>query len=166
MGLFGNGPRIGVGVRVLCIDPGAKPGFCLTDDGSYQWVDWREPPQGVLDELVIEDQFAAAHLYRNGKKVRVRRASQMALSFTAGMLFERFPATRKYRIGADAWRRILWPGSVRLTKPVVLARLEPEYGALVADVPKTHRADVLEAVGISAAWARLSQTQKEQYRCG
>ncbi len=151
-------------MRVLCIDPGAKPGFCLTVGGIIVRVDWESLPAPALDELVIEAQFAAAHVYRNGKRVRISRSSQQTLSFTAGRLFERFPAERKYQIQPDAWRRILWPGAVRLTKKVVLARLTPEYGHLVAGFPKTHQADVLEAIGISQAWAKLTAKQKEQYR--
>lgn len=150
----------------LAIDPGAKPGFCLTDDGLVLWTGWQdsgefEPTE--LDELVIEAQFSGP-IYRDGKRVRVSRASQQALSFTAGRLFEHYPAERKYRIAPDAWRRVLWPGAVRLTKTVVLARLRPEYGHLVAGFPKTRQGDVLEAIGIAMAWARLTAAQKEQYR--
>ncbi len=154
-------------MRVLCIDPGAKPGFCVTDEGAIVSLSWVTPeldPDEPLDELVVEAQFAATHVYRNGKRVRISRRSQQSLSFTAGRLFERFPAERKYQIQPDAWRRVLWPGAVRLTKKVVLARLTPEYGHLVAGFPKTHQPDVLEAIGISQAWARLSQAQKEPFR--
>lgn len=151
-------------MRFLAVDPGAKPGFCWWQNGiqcvSYVCEDF----QGVLwDELVVEDQFAAAHLYRNGRRVRVSRKSQMTLAHTAGRLLERFKADRKYRIAPDAWRRVLWPGAVRLTKKVVLARLTPEYGHLVAAMPKSHQGDVLEAVGIAMAWARLTAKQKEPF---
>jgi hypothetical protein len=153
-----------VTLRVLAIDPGAKPGFCYTEDSMIVARGWE--PDGfagfALDELVIEGQFAGP-IYRNGRKVRVSRKSQQTLSFTAGRLFERFHATRKYSISPDQWRRVLWPGAVRLTKPVVLARLAV-YGDLVADIPKTHRGDVLEAIGIAMAWYRLTVAQKEQYR--
>lgn len=146
------------------MDPGANPGFCLTRDGVIAYADWELDDPGVpLDELVIEAQFAGP-IYRNGKRVRVSRKSQQTLSFAAGRLFERFPAKRKYRISPDAWRRVLWPGSVRLTKVVVLARLRPEYGHLVEGFPKGHQGDVLEAVGIAMAWARLTPAQKESYR--
>ncbi len=155
-------------MRVLAIDPGAKPGFCLTVDGAVTDCTYKsavaEQMGWVPDELVVEDQFAAAHIYRNGKRVRVRRSTQMTLSKTAGRLLERFPADRKYEILPDAWRAILWPGAVRLTKKVVLARLTPQYGHLVANFPKTHQPDVLEAIGIAMAWARLSQAQKEPFR--
>lgn len=152
-------------MRCLCVDPGSKPGFCLTDGGVIMWYGYEspDPAELALDELIVEDQFSGA-IYRNGRKVRVSRKSQMTLSHTAGRLFERFPAARKYRIGPDAWRRVLWPGAVRLTKPVVLARLTPEYGHLVEGFPKTHRPDVLESIGIAMAWARLTQAQKESYR--
>ncbi len=151
-------------MRVLCIDPGAKPGFCLVDDDAIVWTGWKGLPVANLDELVVEAQFAAAHVYRNGKRERISRKSQQTLSFTAGRLFERFPAERKYRIAPDAWRRVLWPGAVRLTKKVVLARLTPDYGHLVEGFPKTHQPDVLEAIGIAMAWAKLTAKQKEQYR--
>lgn len=153
-------------MRVLAVDPGARPGFCLTEDGRIKWVSpeadawWPD----ALDELVIENQYPATHIYRDGKRVRVSRKSQQGLSFTAGRLFERFYATRKYRISPDEWRAVLWPGARRLTKAVVLARLRPTYGHLVAGFPKTRQGDVLEAVGIAMAWARLTQEQKEQYR--
>ena len=154
-------------MRVLAIDPGANPGFCVTDGGQIELTSWQADGFEFLtpiDELVVEDQFAAAHVYRNGRRVRVSRKSQMTLAHTAGRLLERYSAERKYRIGPDAWRRVLWPGAVRLTKKVVLARLTPEYGHLVADFPKKHRPDVLEAVGIAMAWARLSAAQKEAFR--
>jgi len=152
-------------VRVLAIDPGAKPGFCLTVDGVVEVAThWSEQAEGLLpDELVIEGQFPGP-IYRNGKRVRVSRKSQQTLSFTAGRLFERFPAERKYSISPDQWRRVLWPGAVRLTKAVVLARLRPAYGHYVADIPKTHQADVLESIGIAVAWGKLTAAQKEPFR--
>lgn len=116
------------------------------------------------DEAVFEAQHSARHLYRNGKRVAIGRKSQSTLSFTAGRLFERFTAERKYRILPDAWRRILWPGSSRLTKTVVLARLRAEYNTLVAHIPKTHQPDCLEAIGIAVAWSRLTPEQKQPYR--
>ncbi len=152
-------------MRVLCIDPGAKPGFCLTQNGGIQCLGWEDDGEyDDVDELVIEDQFAAAYIYRDGKRVKVSRKSQMTLAHTAGRLLERYSAERKYRIAPDAWRRILWPGAVRLTKKVVLARLTPEYGHSVAGFPKTHQGDVLEAIGISQAWAKLTAKQKEAFR--
>jgi hypothetical protein len=131
-------------------------------------VDYR--PEAVaayteFDEAVFEAQHSASHLYRNGKKVRISRKSQSTLGFTAGRLFERLAAGRKYRIPPDDWRRVLWPGSSRLTKTVVLARLRAEYSTLVDHVPKTHQGDCLEAVGIAVAWSRLTPAQKEKYRC-
>lgn len=151
-------------MRILACDPGARPGYCLVENGIIVWAGWENPPAHGLDEFLCEDQYAATHIYRNGRRVRVSRKSQQSLSFTAGRLFERYPAERKYRIAPDAWRRILWPGAVRLTKVVVLARLRPEYGHLVEAFPKKHQPDVLEAVGIAVAWSRLSQEQKETYR--
>ena len=152
-------------MRVLAIDPGANPGFCLTEDGVPVWAGWQYPPTEDLDELVIEGQYAATHIYRNGRRVRVSRSSQQGLSFTAGRLFERFAATRKYRINPSDWRGVLWPGATRLPKPVVLARLRttiPEE--LYRHVPKTHQADVIEAIGISMAWARLTPARKRKYK--
>ncbi len=150
---------------VLAIDPGAKPGFAWFSSGVLQKAGW-EPklfPENGWHEIVHEAQHAAASLWRNGRRVRIRRSSQSTLSFTAGRLFERFKGQRKYRILPDAWRRVLWPGSRRLPKAVVLARLETEYGHLVV-APKGHRGDVLEAVGIGAAWGKLSNEQKELFR--
>lgn len=151
---------------VLACDPGKNAGLCLTLNGVVQWVTAdahvETPP---LDELVVEAQFAAAHIYRNGRRVRVSRATQMTLSHTAGRLLERFAATRKYQILPDAWRAVLWPGSRRLPKKTVLARLTPDYGHLVAKLPtKKAREDVLEAIGIAVAWGKLTQEQKETYR--
>jgi hypothetical protein len=154
-------------MRVLCIDPGAHPGFCLTEAGVIVWygAECERGLPGRLDELVIEDQHSAAHLYRNGRRVRIARKSQMTLAHTAGRLLERFDATRKYRIAPDAWRAVLWPGSRRLPKKTVLARLTPDYGHLVAKLStKKAREDVLEAIGIAAAWGKLTQEQKETYR--
>ncbi len=153
-------------LRVLCIDPGRKAGYCYTSNGGFitAGTSFDVDTDEWIDELVIEDQFAAAHIYRDGKKVHVSRKSQMTLAHTAGRLLERYEAARKYRIAPDAWRRILWPGAVRLTKKVVLARLAPEYGHLVAGFPKTHQGDVLESIGIAMAWAKLTAKQKEGYR--
>lgn len=158
-------------MRVLACDPGAKPGFCVmnTEEPWPYTFDEVTHLAGLVDgheydEAVFEAQHSASHLYRNGKRVAIGRKSQSTLSFTAGRLFERFDAQRKYRILPDAWRRILWPGSCRLTKTVVLARLRAEYNTLVEHLPKGHQGDCLEAVGIAVAWSRLTQAQKEQYR--
>lgn len=152
---------------LLACDPGAKPGFCYVEDGLLLRVSFvpDEFDDMHFDEAVFEAQHSASHLYRNGKRVAIRRKSQSTLSFTAGRLFERFTAERKYRILPDAWRRILWPGSSRLTKPVVLARLRAEYSTLVEHLPKGHQPDVLEAIGIAAAWSLLTEGQKAQYLC-
>lgn len=151
--------------RVLTIDPGANPGFCLVEDGVILRA--THESFGVpfaLDELVIEGQYAATHVYRNGRRVRVSRASQQGLSFTAGRLFERYDAARKYRIQPSQWRSVLWPGATRLPKPVVLARLrtmvDPE---LYAHVPKRNQPDVIEAIGIALAWAKLTPARKRKF---
>lgn len=150
--------------RTLTIDPGANPGFCLVEDGAIILASHEPYDFASLDELVIEGQYAATHIYRNGRRVRVSRASQQGLSFTAGRLFERYPAARKYRINPSDWRAILWPGAKRLPKPVVLARLRTMIDpALYADVPKKNQPDVIEAVGIALAWARLTPAQKKKY---
>lgn len=154
-------------MRVLACDPGAKPGFCIHIGNSKlaTFVPEDVDGWGQFDEAVFEAQHSASSMYRNGKKVRISRKSQSTLGFTAGRLFERFTATRKYRIMPDDWRRILWPGASRLTKTVVLARLRAEYSTLVEHIPKTHQPDCLEAIGIAVAWSKLTQEQKEQYRC-
>ncbi len=153
--------------NVLAIDPGAKPGFAWYRDGLLFRSGW-EPelfPDNGWFEVVHEAQHSAASLYRNGKKVHIRRSSQSTLSFTAGRLFEKFKGQRKYRILPDDWRAVLWPGARRLPKPVVLARLETEVGNLLdPTTPKGHRGDVLEAVGLGLAWSTLSYEQKEKYR--
>lgn len=151
-------------LTVTTIDPGASAGYCTSADGAFTAIGLAPDSAPAVDELVVEDQYAATHIYRNGRRVRVSRKSQQTLSFRAGQLFERYSAERKYRIGPDAWRRILWPGAVRLTKKVVLARLMPKYGHLVADVPAKSRPDVLEAIGMNVAWCRLTPEQKEAYR--
>jgi hypothetical protein len=152
--------------RVLTIDPGANPGFCLIQDGEIQFADHTTVGHYVddLDELIIEGQYAATHIYRNGRRVRVSRASQQGLSFTAGRLFERYPAARKYRIQPSQWRSILWPGATRLPKPVVLARLRTTIDpALYAHVPKKNPPEVIEAIGIALAWAKLTPARKKKY---
>jgi hypothetical protein len=152
--------------RYLFVDPGAKAGYCGIYDGHV--LATHNPdlvPVGHYDEAVFEAQHSGASLYRNGKKIRIARKSQSTLSFTAGRLFERFKADRKYRILPDDWRAVLWPGARRLPKAVVLARLEIEVGELVGpDVPKKNRGDVLEAVGMAKAWGKLSDDQKEEFR--
>lgn len=151
-------------MRVLAIDPGANPGFCITEGGVIMSRSYDPDVYDgeTFDEVVIEGQFSGP-IYRDGKRVRVSRKSQQSLSFTAGRLFQRFPAARKYSIKPDEWRRLCWPGAYRLTKTVVLARLRPAYGHWVVSYPKKHQADVLEAIGIAMAWAGLTQEQKEKY---
>jgi hypothetical protein len=151
-------------VRILAIDPGAKAGYCVVEDGVVVLATHLPDlvPVAGYDEAWFEAQHSAASMYRNGRKVRIARKSQSTLSFTAGRLFERFSAGRKARIMPDDWRAILWPGARRLPKPVVLARLEVEYGHLVT-TPKTYRADVLEAVGIAMAACKLSPAQKVKF---
>lgn len=153
-------------MKVLTIDPGALPGLCYAVDGIIQFVTHApdEMTPVDLDELCLEDQFIRGHIYRAGKRVRVNPKSQITLVRMAERLFLRYDAKRKYRIGADAWRRILWPGSVRLSKPVVLARLRPEFADIVADIPAKNQPDCIEACGIMKAWGRLTAAQKEQFR--
>lgn len=152
-------------LRVLAIDPGEHAGYAASDGvgGLLVTHDPALVPADGWDEAVFEAQHSAASLYRGGRRVRVSRKSQQTLSFTAGRLYERFRATRKYRILPDDWRALLWPGSRRLPKRVVLARLEAEYGHEVPTTGKP-RADVLEARGILAGWATLTQKEKEAYR--
>lgn len=151
---------------LLAIDPGANPGFAWFRDGELVGAsaEWTRLPPGAYDALVIEDQHAATHIYRNGKRVKVARKSQQTLSFTAGRLFERFDAAAKYRIPANAWRRVLWPGAVSIPKRTVLARLVPDWADAVAHVPAKNRPDVLEAIGIGLAWLKLSVDGREAYR--
>lgn len=152
---------------VLACDPGANPGFALFDDqGALVGCDWRPEEYDAVeyDVFIIEDQHAATHLYRDGRRVRVSRKSQQTLSFTAGRLFERFRATYKYRVPANDWRRVLWPGAVRLPKKTVLARLKPAYGDAVEGMGK-HAADVLEAIGIGKAWLAMTDAQRKRYLC-
>lgn len=154
-------------LRVLAIDPGEKAGFAASDGrgGLLVTHDAAVVPVEGWDEVVHEAQHSAASLYRHGRRVRVSRKSQQTLSFTAGRLYEKFPARRRYRILPDDWRALLWPGSRRLPKKVVLARLETLVGDQVpASVPKAHRPDVLEARGILEAWSALTQDEKEAYR--
>lgn len=140
----------------MAVDPGARPGLAVYRDGVLIQAGWRpeEFDDAHYDELVVENQFAAAHIFRNGKKVRVSRASQQTLSWTAGRLFERFSADAKFRVPVDAWRRALWgPTAGRLPKPVVLARGKPLIPpAWWVDVPSAHQADVVEACLIGLAW--------------
>ena len=168
-------------MRVLAIDPGAKPGFCVTQDGIIQWAGWKDTVEvDCFDALVIEDQHAATHIYRDGRKVRVSRASQQGLSFTAGRLFERFDAEKKYRIPVADWRRALWPPGELVTtrawnhpppawkgltapKRTLATRLWYAYGFWVTHLPLTHQVDVLEAIGIAKAWARLTAVQQGKY---
>lgn len=154
--------------RILAIDPGARPGFAVLTDGVITKAGWRpEEFDGVdYDEVVVEDQFAAAHIFRSGKKVRVSRAAQQTLSWTAGRLFERFRAQAKFRVPVSTWRRALWgPSAGRLPKPVVLARgkpLVPE--AWWRDVPASHQPDVIEACLIGLAWA-TKMTHAARKKC-
>ena len=155
-------------LNILHVDPGSKPGFCLTCNGCVnpQLVDYRPEvfEDAEFDELVLEDQHLSNYIYKGGKRTRVSKKSQLTLVRTAERLMMRFKATRRYRILPDAWRALLWPGASRLTKTVVLARLRAEYNTLVEHLPKTHQPDCLEAIGIAVAWSKLSQEQKEKYR--
>lgn len=152
--------------RVLAIDPGAKPGLCLMLDGKHAVADHRPTVFAgqTLDEVVIEDQHLANFIYRDGKRTRVSKKSQLTLVRAAERLLMAFPADNQYRVLPDAWRRVLWPGASRLTKSVVLARLRAEYSTLVDHVPTKNQPDVLEAIGIATAWSTLTQAQKEPYR--
>jgi len=161
-----EGAGVTAALRILAIDPGAKPGLAATDGrGGLAYSHQPDAlPASGWDEVVHEAQHSAASLYRNGRKVRIRRSSQATLSFTAGRLFERFRGARRYRILPDDWRALLWPGARRLPKKVVLARLESQYGDLVVDVPRTNRDDVMEALGILRAWETLAEAPEEKER--
>jgi hypothetical protein len=78
---------------------------------------------------------------------------------TAERLLLRFPAVRAYRIQPDAWRAILWPGSRRLPKKTVLARLRAAEPNLLADLTD----DAVEARGILRAWLTLTPSEKKKY---
>jgi hypothetical protein len=155
---------------ILGVDPGASAGYCLLELGGRGFIaanvllgDVPELlPGEEVDEAVFEAQHSGGYLYRNGRRVRIARKSQNTLSFTAGRLFERVPAKRKFRIQPDDWRALLWPGSRRLPKKVVLARLEALFGGVVLTRGKA-RADVLEATGIAHAWLRVAEKDKEKY---
>jgi len=153
--------------RLLACDPGANPGFAEFEDGELVGCGWKPADfiadGAIYDEFVIEAQHAATHIYRNGRRVAVSRRSQQTLSFTAGRLFERFDAVRKFQISANDWRRVLWPGSRSLPKKTVLARLRPEWGDRVAGFPAKHQPDVLEAIGIGLAWLKLSDAAKARF---
>jgi hypothetical protein len=180
-------------MRVLAIDPGAKPGFAVFQDGRLSVVTYdpddidalyeMDPAElNSFDEVVLEDQHPATHVTRNGRRSRISRGSQQSLSFSAGRLFERFDADRKYRIPVADWRRLKWPPGAALvkvcqhplpkwtkairenrTKYAVLSRLWLEYGDWVVDFPSTHQPDVLEAIGINQAWALLPASDKQKY---
>lgn len=145
---------------VLAIDPGASPGFAWD---AYDYVGVGTSPDSVplalLDEVVIEDQFLARHIYRNGRRVRVSPRSQITLIRTAERLLLQFPVARRYRISPTAWRGILWPGSNRLPKKTVLARLRAAEPALLRDATD----DAVEARGILRAWLTLTPVQKRKY---
>lgn len=154
---------------ILTIDPGQKPGFAwdfgdggpgsgvshLVDFAATQtdWVD------GRWDEVVVEDQFLTRYIYRNGRRQRVSPRSQISLIRTAERLLLRFPATGQYRIAPTAWRAVLWPGSGRVTKAVVLARLRRDEPELLAGATE----DAVEARGILRAWLTLTPAQKKKY---
>jgi hypothetical protein len=180
-------------MRVLAIDPGAKPGFAVFQDGRLSVVTYdpddidalyeMDPAElNSFDEVVLEDQHPATHVTRNGRRSRISRGSQQSLSFSAGRLFERFDADRKYRIPVADWRRAKWPPGAALvkvctlpiptwtkairenrTKYAVLSRLWLEYGDWVATLPSSRQPDVLEAIGIGAGWANLDDTRKAFY---
>lgn len=178
-------------MRQLFIDPGAKPGFCETIDGAVVQAthlsdaiyvpEYYEYDKGI-DELIIEAQYPAEYIWRDGRRVRVSRKSQQGLSFTAGRLFERFSADRKYSIEPNAWRRLLWPPGrpipprqydhplpkwpkMAKAKRAIITRLWYAYGQWVDErIPVRNQPDVLEAIGMAHAWMDLTQAQKEAYR--
>lgn len=152
--------------RTLAIDPGRNPGLCYGDGNDIRVTHdpnvaahWPCP-----EEVLIEDQHLANFIYKNGRRTAVSKKSQLTLVRTAERLLMAFPAERQYRILPDVWRRLLWPGSSRLTKPVVLARLRAAYNTLVENIPAKNQPDVLEARGMLEAWSTLSQSQKEKFR--
>lgn len=148
---------------ILAIDPGAKPGFAVFVDGAL-WTLSANPEDVsglTYDAMVIEDQYAAAYIYRGGRRVRVSRKSQQGLSFTAGRLFERFTADRKYRVPVSEWRGVLWPRATRLTKPVVLARLRLGMPAGVLTPLTTE--DMIEAWGIGKAFMGMDADTRKKF---
>lgn len=150
--------------RVLAIDPGASPGFAWAYDGSYGVATENpgpltRPPPSRWDEVVIEDQFLAKTIFRNGRKIRVSPKSQITLIRTAERMLLAHPATRQYRMAPSAWRGVLWPGSNRLSKSVVLARLRNAEPELLRDATD----DAVEARGILRAFLSLTPAQKKRY---
>lgn len=144
----------------LAIDPGQKPGFAWTREARFGIAsDPDLVPAETWDEVVVEDQFLTRYIYRNGRRQRVSPRSQISLIRTAERLLLRFPAARQYRIAPTAWRAVLWPGSGRVTKAVVLARLRRDEPELLAGATE----DAVEARGILRAWLKLTPAQKKKY---
>lgn len=152
--------------RVLAIDPGASPGFAWIDTDPLQGdgigvsafcadAESDEP----WDEVVIEDQFLTKTIFRNGRKIRVSPKSQITLIRTAERMLLTHPATRQYRMAPSAWRGVLWPGSNRLPKSTVLARLRRDEPELLAGATD----DAVEARGILRAFLSLTPAQKKRY---
>lgn len=146
--------------RILACDPGAAAGFAWVAEGWRDGVtaDPDAVPAGTWDEMVIEDQNLRRFIYRNGRRVPVNPKSQITLIRTAERLLLRYPAVRQYRIQPDDWRTVLWPGSRRLPKPIVVARLRKDEPWL-ADATD----DVVEARGILRAWLSLTAAQRKKY---
>jgi hypothetical protein len=146
--------------RILAIDPGAAAGFAWVAEGWRDGVtaDPNNVPAGTWDELVIEDQNLRRFIYRNGRRVPVNPKSQITLIRTAERLLLKYPAVRQYRIQPDDWRAVLWPGSRRLPKPTVVARLV-QHEPWLLGAPY----DVIEARGILRAWLSLTAAQKKKY---
>jgi hypothetical protein len=144
-------------MRVLGIDGGNNPGYCMRHNGEF-WLAQHRFPGVEYDVAAIEDQFAtrSGFVSRDGKKLKVSLQSQLTLAFIAGGQLREVNAKRKLKLPCDVWRGMLWSdGADRLSKEACLTRLRERCPAL-----QTASDDETEAYGIAEA-AELIGLQKK-----
>jgi hypothetical protein len=150
-------------MRILGIDPGAKPGYCLIDDAARVprryfkapplpvvigvWAQCPVLPAGSVDRIAVELQWIKGP----------RKATRiLTLAFTAGWQLARAQAAlggEPHALLVDEWRAALRTRGAR--KGVLSKRCEasllPAEAALFPSVSPERRVDLYESIMI--AWA-------------
>lgn len=144
-------------MRLLANDPGFKPGYATFQDGRLIHVSTAFPASGPYDVAVTERQFIAPRA--RGKKAAAP-AGILTLAVTAGRQLERIGAPVELGFLATEWRAVLFRNGASLAKEVSAQRiyelrLDDAGRALVDDIKKTRRGDVLDAVGLGLAALKL-----------
>lgn len=144
-------------MRVLGLDPGAKPGYCM--GGAWPlWFGTSKPhPSFTFDLAVVEAQTVSQGVtHHKGERFRAHHKTVPTLAMTAGWQIAQVSATRRIAIEPKWWRGLLWDdgasGLYGLAAAAAIGRLRDDVGTAVSD-------DEVEAYGLMRAGLAIGFAQ-------